>query len=92
MRSQEEIQRQIDGIEAMKEWLPEENVFGDNNWEIMDIQVGILDGSIDPNKDLSEIFDEDIYDQEANYQIECAIQETVDWLEGVNDDDLFEER
>lgn len=78
MRTQEEINRQIEGLKKMKENLPETNFFGDNNWEVIDAQIDILQGG-----------DYEDY-QEADYAIEAAAYDATGWLEGDIDEDLFE--
>lgn len=78
MRTQEEIDRQIEGLDKMKESLPELNFFGENNWEPIDAQLDILGGE-----------DYEKYEDEE-YHIESAALKAQDWLEG-EDEDLFEE-
>ena len=86
-RTPEEIKRQIDGLISMKEWLPEYSKFGTPNWENIDQQVRILDGTDDMD-DLVE--DPELLDEGEPDEIYNAGQEADDWLQGVNDEDLFE--
>jgi len=85
MRTKEEIKRQIDGLNAMKTWLPQYSNFGTNNWRNIDAQVEILEGG-----ELSDMeegnWEEDDEDNEAYREAEHA----VDWLDGTSDEDLFE--
>ena len=84
MRKPEEIQRQIDGLEAMKSWLPEYSAFGENNWEVIDDQVSILKGESDS--------DTLIDDYEADEKDSCPLWDVTYWMEEVENDDLFETR
>ena len=43
-RTKEEIDRQITGLENMKNTLPETSMFGDKNWEKIDAQIAVLKG------------------------------------------------
>lgn len=79
MRTKEEITRQIEGLEKMKESLPETNFFGENNWLPIDAQLDILKGGSY----------EDYEDEE--YHIESAALKAQDWLDDENEEDLFEE-
>jgi len=45
MRTKEEINRQILGLEAMKTWLPKYSAFGTNNHKNIDAQIDILNGT-----------------------------------------------
>lgn len=83
MRTPEEIQRQIDGLKSMKEWLPEHNFFGDNNWKTIDDQVSILKGE-NTADELCEEYDDEEKDSSPLFDVEY-------WMEGSSDDDLFEE-
>lgn len=80
-RTPEEIQRQIKGLEAMKEWLPKRNFFGDDNWGKIDAQVSILKG----DKDIEDFDD-------AESEIHSAAYSAYNWKDGVEDEDLFEEK
>ena len=44
MKNQEQIDRQIKGLEEMKAILPEVNFFGENIHESIDAQIAILRG------------------------------------------------
>lgn len=78
MRTQEEIERQIEGLKKQKESLPEYNFFGDNNWEMIDAQIEILNGA-----DIDEYCDREDY-------VESGATNAYDWLTDENEDDLFE--
>lgn len=81
MKNQEQIDRQIKGLEKMKAKLPEVNFFGENNHEPIDAQIAILQGESDY---------EDFENEE--YQIESKAYEAREWMDSDEDDDedLFE--
>jgi hypothetical protein len=76
-RTQEEINRQIEGLLKMKETLPEYSFFNDNNWKQIDTQVEVLKGDLDAD----EVEDDDFY---------SSALDAEDWLNGERDEDLFE--
>jgi hypothetical protein len=78
MRTQEEIQRQIKGLEDLKATLPEYSAFGDNNHEQIETQIGMLMGINDYD---------DFVNEEDN--IESAAYLCKEWMEGNSDEDLF---
>ncbi len=84
MRSKEEKSRQIEGLESMKSWLPEFNVFGDNNYDEINIQIDVIEGRTD--SDGVEIEYDDV---ELAYSYALSAE---DWLSGNSDEDLFETR
>lgn len=84
MRKPEEIQRQINGLEAMKEWLPEYNFFGDNNWQQIDDQISILKG-ISTADEFADEYDAD----EKDFS---PLWDTEEWMDGSLNEDLFETR
>jgi hypothetical protein len=86
-RTPEEIQRQIDGLEAMKENIPEIGMMG-NNHEGIDAQIAIL-------KDEKEVEDfyvseSDAFPEEPDNYIYSLAQDAENWLNKDSDDDLFE--
>ena len=84
MRTPEETQKQIDGLESMKKWLPEFSFFGDNNWKTIDDQISILKGDNDADS-LAEEYDEEEKDSSPLFDVEY-------WMDGSSDNDLFEEQ
>jgi hypothetical protein len=88
-RTQDEINRQIEGLKKMKNWLPERSKFGTPNWERIDAQISVLSGNedMDDFEENAELLEEGEPDEIYN-----AAQEASDWLDGDNNDDLFEER
>lgn len=80
-KTQDEINHQIDGLKKMKTWLPEHSAFGSNNWGQIDAQLDVLEGS----KIASDFEDEED-------EIFIAAQDAEDWLDGIRDEDLFEEQ
>lgn len=86
-RTQEEINRQIEGLKKEKETLPEYSRFGDNNWAKIDAQLDILEGI----KNLHQfIFDENDEDfQEGDNELYDEAEKAENWLNGYEDEDLF---
>lgn len=88
MRTEEQIDRQIDGLDAMKDWLPEYSGFGSPNWQMIDAKILIISGEMDledfPEGDWDEMDEENEIYREA--------EEAQDWLYEEHDEDLFEER
>ena len=80
-RTKEEIDRQISGLKAEKESLPEFTIFGDNNWERIDMQIDILEGK----KSYSDF-------EHEEPEIETVAYQTEQWLDGEDDEDLFSEK
>lgn len=76
MRTQEEINRQVEGLKAEKARLPQFSAFGDNNWENIDTQIAIITGTI-----RFESCEDDDDDYDAAY-------DAYEWLTN-NGDDLF---
>ncbi|MCA9749499.1 MAG: hypothetical protein KC414_10365 [Romboutsia sp.] len=86
VRTQSEIDRQIEGLEKMRENLPEFNYFGDNNWEGIDTQLSIIRG--ESILEDYENMDEDADEEDNIYQ---AAFEADGWLYGQVNEDLFED-
>lgn len=78
MRTQPEIAMQIEGLENQKIKLPEINFFGDSNWEPIDTMLDVLRG-----------YSYSDYEDEKP-EIETAAYDADQWLQGNNDEDLFE--
>jgi hypothetical protein len=76
-RTQAEIDRQIDGLLKMKDTLPEFSFFGDNNWQLIDIQIEVLKGDLDAD----EVTDENLY---------MGAMDAEQWLSFDREEDLFE--
>jgi hypothetical protein len=86
MRTQEEIKRQIEGLENEKKVLPEYSKFGDPNHAIIDAQISIIDGS----KELSDIDEGDWDEMDEDNKIYRGAEDAEMWLSGDMKDDLFE--
>jgi len=87
MRTPEEIERQIQGLQSMKSWLPQNSLFGDDNWRTIDEQVLILKGEAD----FEEL--ENFYiDEEGQEAAPCNLYDADAWLEGDIEEDIFEEQ
>lgn len=88
MRTQEEINRQIEGLKKMKTWLPQYSRFGDNNWANIDAQLDILEYK----QDLDDMDDGDWENMDETNSIYLAAQDADGWMNGDTNDDLFEEQ
>lgn len=80
MRTKEEIDRQIDGLNKMRSNLPEYSRFGDNNWENIDAQIDVILG----------VTTLDDYD-ESKGSLFSAAMDAERWRDGDNNEDLFDE-
>jgi hypothetical protein len=87
MRNQEEIQRQVDGILAEKESLPEVSGLGTPNHEIADIKISIIQGDIE----LEDVDEGDWDDMDSTNEVYRGAEEAQAWIDGDSDEDLFEE-
>ena len=87
-RTDEEIARQIDGLKADRERLPEQSMFGDNNWKKIDAMISVLEGKKKPNDyyedESAEEFEEG--DNDVYFDADRADQ----WLQGNETEDLFD--
>jgi hypothetical protein len=86
MRNQEEIQRQIEGLLAEKEVLPEVSGLGTPNHEIADIKISILKGEIT----LEDVDEGDWEEMDSTNEVYRGAEEAKDWLDGDRKEDLFE--
>lgn len=84
-RTQEEIDRQIAGIQREKARNPEFTTFGDPNWKAFDAMIAILKRE----KTIEDIYEE-IGEGESDYILEY-VQSADTWLQGFDDTDLFED-
>ena len=84
MRTQDEINKMIQNLEAEKSRLPEFSAFGNNNWEQIDEAITVL---------LEKETDEDaIYEKGLDHDQEMYAITAVQWLNGeVDDDELVED-
>lgn len=80
MRTEQEKQKQIEGLKKQKETLPEFSSFGDNNWQPIDAMISMLMG-LTSYKDYE--------DDEPN--VESEAYRCQNWLDGDTNEDLFEE-
>ena len=86
-RTQDEINRQILGLENEKKIVPEKSLFGTNNHLIIDYQIKVLKGEVHPH-DIDE--DDDDFEDETEFlDVFEKAEKTREWLEGTNNDDLF---
>lgn len=87
-RTEQEIKRQIEGLENEKKKLPEFSKFGDANWEKIDAQILVLKGEKKPD-DYYQDENADEYEDGDN-DIWSAAEEAEGWLLGHNKEDLFD--
>ena len=78
-RTQDEINRQIEGLKADRKSLPEFSLFGNNNWEVIDESIYMLDGRTTL----------DDYDEEDEHLFSSLLT-VADWLTGAINEDLFD--
>jgi hypothetical protein len=88
-RTEEEIQHQIEGLENMKKIVPERSFFGDENWKKIDAQIAVLKGNAVPNDYYRNEHDEDYNEGDNDIWSDAELAEQ--WLNGEEDNDLFEE-
>lgn len=79
MRTQEEKDFQIKGLENMKAELPEFSFFGDNNYKAIDAVISMLKGE----KTYEDFENAESYVESEAYQCES-------WLQGFHQENLFE--
>lgn len=87
-RTEEEIKRQIEGLEKMKTTLPHFSKFGDDNWKKIDAQVAVLKGEKKPDDYYQDETAEEFED--GDNDIWQAAEEAEQWLNGHNNEDLFD--
>lgn len=87
-RTQEQIQKQIEGLLEDRKRLPEYSAFGDPNHACIDVQISILKG----DEELSDIDEGDWDEMDEQNKIYRAAEEAEQWLDGERDEDLFDER
>jgi len=68
MRTEEEIQRQINGLENMKKVLPEVDFFGNNNHDQINAQIEVLQGLKKPNDFWINEKSEDYVDESSYFK------------------------
>ena len=85
MRTQEEINRQIEGLREERKGVPQYSCFGTENHEIIDTQIDILKGNIE----LSDIDEGDFEEMDGQNQIYRGAEDAEMWLNEDSDDDLF---
>ncbi len=88
-RSQVDIDRQIKGLIKMKEFLPETSFFGGNNWNEIDAKLDVLEGKKEPDDFYQDEHAEDFQDGDNDLYFEAERAER--WLEGDENEDLFED-
>lgn len=89
-RTQEEILRQIEGLEKNRSYLPEFSMFGDANWQQFDAQIAVLKGEKKPDDFWSDETSEEYEHQDGDNDVWAAAEEAEQWMLGLNKDDLFD--
>lgn len=87
-RTHDEVVRQIEGLYKMKENLPEISSIGTKNWEYIDAQIDVLEGSSAPDDYYQDETGEDYQDGDNEVYFEAVKAEQ--WLDGECNEDLFE--
>jgi hypothetical protein len=87
MRTQEEIQRQIEGLKKERATLPPYSAFGTPNHQIMDAQIAILNGT----SKLEDFPEGDLDADDAESQIFRGAEDAKYWLDDETAEDLFGE-
>lgn len=77
MRTQEEINIQVEKFKAEKASLPEYTAFGDNNWEMFDTAIQCITEQWSLN---------DVYDGEYESYTEMLLVSCTEWLDGFIDE------
>jgi hypothetical protein len=78
MRTEQEKQRQIEGLKMLKATLPEFSLFGNENWIAIDAKISMLMG-LSSYEDFQDDF---LY-------IETEANHCQEWLDKLHDEDLF---
>ena len=84
-RTQEEINRQIEGLTKMKDTLPEYSKLGNLNHKIIDAQILFL-----KEENLPEEWEDELDWGDELEEILTEAQEAIYWLSGEREEDLFE--
>jgi hypothetical protein len=88
-RTQDEINRQIEGLKKDRKKLPQFSMFGDKNWEKIDAQISVLEGNGNPDFYYEDETAEEF--EEGDNNIYHAAEEADEWLCGNRNEDLFDE-
>jgi hypothetical protein len=82
MKTQEEIQKEIEALKAVRPNIVPISLFGDDNLAALDAQIQVLEEGMD----IDDIWDEWWDDEEDTYVREAA-EEAVNWMEWWRDPD-----
>lgn len=90
MRTEKEIERQLDLVKRLRAVMPERSFFGDDNWAKLDAQALILERAKSGRWGEEELIERrDEYTEE--YEENADRIDAIDWLLCETDDDLVEE-
>jgi hypothetical protein len=85
MRTQEQINAQIEGMKKEKETLPPVSRLGTPNHEIIDAKISILLAE----QELDDIDEGDWDEMDAQNEVYRGAEEAQQWLDEEMDEDLF---
>ncbi len=80
MRTQQEIDHMIRALRHERTMVPEENMFGQNNYTIIDAKIAILENRSDWDLSTDEAMDE--FGDEGVSELQLC----EDWMDGANCD------
>ena len=87
MRTQKEIQRQVDGLKVERKTLPEFSFFGNKNWTTIDAVIEFLTHKTNKNHQYIDETSDEFTDGDNDEYF--AVERAEDWLIGYSDEDLF---
>ncbi len=88
LRTEDEINIQIEGLKRDREKLPRYSMFHTPNWDIIDQQIRILQG-VDSIDDVQE--DEELLEEGDSDEVYQGAMRANDWLKKDIDENLFDE-
>lgn len=87
-RTQDEINRQIEGLKKDRTTIPETSMFGDKNWEKIDAMIAVLEGKKSPNYYYIDESEEEY--EEGDNEVYFDAERAAEWLKGNETEDLFD--
>jgi hypothetical protein len=88
-RTQDEINRQIEGLKKEKEGISLRTMFGASSHEKIDAQIAVLEGRSEPDDFYIDESSEEYSD--GDNDVYFAAEEAENWLRGHSKEDLFSE-
>ena len=74
MRTEEQVQQEIEALKEVKDKIPKRSAFGDNNHRAIEVQITVLERRMTS----SRVYQ--VYDPDDDYIFTNAL-DAVDWLE-----------